>query len=125
MTVEELMFFNDWPQLIDIYEALREKLIAEYPSVTVRVTKTQISFLGHRMFAVVSLPVRRKKEWPRAFLMVTFGLGYRKESERIVSAVEAYPGRWTHHVIVETETELDGELMQWIHEALLFAEAKR
>ena len=59
------------------------------------------------------------------FLTVTFGLGYRKESPRIDAATEPYPGRWTHHVMVGSQEEIDGELLDWIAEAAAFSADKR
>ena len=58
-------------------------------------------------------------------MTVTFGLGYRKEASRIDVATEPYPGRWTHHVMVGTPDEIDGELMDWIQEAADFSAAKK
>ena len=123
--MDEALFFQDWPQLFGLYMALREKLAARYPDMAVRVSKTQISFYNRHMFAMASLPVRRKKEWPREFLMVSFGLARRAQSPRIAVCTEAYPGRFTHHVLVEREEELDDELMAWIGEAYDFALSKR
>ena len=123
--MDEALFFRDWPQLFGLYMALRERLTARYPDMAVRVSKTQISFYNRHMFAMASLPVRRKKEWPGEFLMVSFGLARRAQSSRIAVCTEAYPGRFTHHVIVEREEELDDELMAWIGEAYDFALSKR
>ena len=56
-----------------------------------------------------------------AIFVDSFGLPCRKESSRIAQAVEAYPNRWTHHVAIETEKEIDDELMQWVDEAFQFS----
>jgi hypothetical protein len=92
--------------------------------MAVKVTKTQISFRCRYVFAMVSLPYRRKKEWPREYLMVSFGLPAQEKSPRITASAEAYPGRWTHHVIVERPEELDAELLGWIDEAYRFSIVK-
>ncbi len=77
------------------------------------------------MFAAVSFAkVCRAKDRPDPFLTITFGLPYRKESARIDVAVEAYPNRWTHHVMIGAEDEIDGELLSWIVEAAAFAAYK-
>lgn len=55
----------------------------------------------------------------------TFGLGYHLESLRIDAASEPYPNRWTHHVLISEEKEIDEELMGWIKEAGAFALGKR
>lgn len=124
MSFDEIAFFNRMPQMLPLYAALREKLERAYPDMDVRVAKTQISFRNRHVFAMASLPWRRVKGWPEAYLLVSFGLPCRKESPRIAQAVEAYPNRWTHHVLVVTEDEIDDTLMSWLDEAFWFSAAK-
>ena len=57
-------------------------------------------------------------------MIVSFGLSRRLDSPRIAVAVEPYPSRWTHHVIVSETEQLDGELMDWLREAHDFALVK-
>ena len=88
--------------------------------------KTQITFSNRHNFAFVSfLPVRKAKERPQHYIVVTFGLGHQVQSPRIDGAVEPYPNRWTHHVLISREAEIDGELMGWVREAAEFAARKR
>ncbi|HIQ71116.1 MAG TPA: hypothetical protein IAB73_02755 [Candidatus Onthenecus intestinigallinarum] len=124
MSFDEIAFFNRMPQMLPLYAALREKLERAYPDMDVRVAKTQISFRNRHVFAMASLPWRRVKGWPEAYLLVSFGLPCRKESPRIAQAVEAYPNRWTHHVLVVAEDEIDDTLMSWLDEAFWFSAAK-
>lgn len=124
MSFDEIAFFNRMPRMLPLYAALREKLERAYPDMDVRVAKTQISFRNRHVFAMASLPWRRVKGWPEAYLLVSFGLPCRKESPRIAQAVEAYPNRWTHHVLVVTEDEIDDTLMSWLDEAFWFSAAK-
>ena len=123
---DELFFFNEKPAAIPLYEAFVERLLAEVGNVTVKVCKTQISFSNKYNFAFVSLlPVRRAKQRPETYITVTFGLSYKKESPRIDVASEPYPNRWTHHMLISSEEEIDGELMDWIKEAAEFSASKR
>ena len=93
--------FHKSPQSLPLYERLEEKILSEIENVTVKVQKTQISFSNKRNFAFASLlPVRKAKERPEAYLTVTFGLSYPVDSPRVDAAAEAYPNRWTHHVMV-------------------------
>lgn len=124
MSFDEIAFFNRMPQMLPLYAALREKLERAYPDMDVRVAKTQISFRNRHVFAMTSLPWRKVKGWPEAYLLVSFGLPCRKESPRIAQAVEAYPNRWTHHVLVVAEDEIDDTLMSWLDEAFWFSAAK-
>ncbi len=125
MTADELLFWDRWPRLAPLYKALRDRLAGAYPDMRIKVSKTQISFYNRHLFAMVSPPVRRRKEWPREFILVSFGLPYQVESPRIAMSVEAYPNRWTHHVIVESAEAIDQALLGWLREAYLFSDSKR
>ena len=77
------------------------------------------------MFSCVSFArVRRKKECPDSYIVITFGLSRREESPRVDVATEPYPGRWTHHILVSEAGEINDELMGWIEEAALFSAGK-
>lgn len=125
MTTDEILFWDQWWNLLPLYETLRNILTETYPDMRIKVSKTQISFYNRHMFAMVSPPARRKKGWPKEFIMVSFGLPYQIVSARIAVSTEAYPNRWTHHVIVEDASKIDKELMAWIDEAYVFSEGKR
>lgn len=120
-----LFFFDGRPLELALYQTLFRSMETAFPGASVRVQKTQISFYGRHLFAAMSLPVRRRKGWPEHCIVVTFGLSHRLESPRIAVAVEPYPNRWTHHVLVSGEEQIDGELLVWLKEAWAFSENKR
>lgn len=122
MTDSELLFFSSLPQSLAIYERLRTLMLAAFPALDITVQRSQIRFKARYGFAFVS--TRRMRGCPPVFLIVSFGLGYRLSSPRIAAAVEPYPGRWTHHVIVGSADELDDELMGWLREAYDFSQTK-
>ena len=124
MSIDEMLFFERMPQMRPIYAALRDNLEKAHPGLGIRIGKTQISFRNRHVFAMASLPWRRVKGWPEQYLLVSFGLSYKKESPRIAQSVEAYPNRWTHHVILEKEEDLDAELLRWLEEAFQFSMIK-
>lgn len=124
-TADAGMFFDGHPEELALYEALFRRMDGAFPEGTVKVQKSQISFYGRHLFAAASLPVRRRKDWPKMCLMVTVGLPYRLDSPRVAAASEPYPDRWTHHVLVTEEDQIDEELMGWLREAWDFAESKR
>ena len=126
MSSDELFFFNEKPAALPLYEAFAQRIFAEIDNVTVKVQKTQISFSNKHNFAFVSfLPARKAKDRPKTYITVTFGLRYKKESPRIDAASEPYPNRWTHHMLIASEEEIDDELMGWIKEAAEFSASKR
>ena len=117
---ELVLHFAPAPEMLPVYlavGAVRE----ECEKVRIRVQKTQVTLSNRYNFACASLPVRRKKGWPDPCLMVTFGLGRRLDAPRVAVAIEPYPGRWTHHVLVTDPVDIDDELMAWVREAYEFS----
>ena len=119
-----LRYFDQKPREAALYAALFQRLCDAVPDASVKVQKSQISFYGRHLFAAASIPVRRKKSWPEHCLLVTFGLAFRLDSPRIAVAVEPYPNRWTHHVVIDRPEQLDEELMGWVRDAYDFAQSK-
>ena len=120
-----LFFFEGKPLELSLYEALFRRMDVEFPDTSVKVQKSQISFYGRHLFGAVSLPVRRKKNWPEHCIVVTIGLSHPLESPRAAVSVEPYLGRWTNHVLVSEASQVDEELLEWLNEAWAFAESKR
>ncbi len=126
MDSDILLFFDRMPEALPIYERFEERVLSEIGPAKVKVQKTQISFSNKYNFAFVSfLPVRKAAKRPKTYLVVTFGLSYRKESPRIDAATEAYPNRWTHHVLIADPDEIDDELISWVRESAEFSASKR
>lgn len=121
MDADVWMFFDKMPQALPLYEAFVSKLCSELDDVTIRVQKTQISFSNKHNFAFVSLPIRKIKGRPDVYIIVSFGLDHQVVDPRIEVATEPYPNRWTHHVIVQSESEMDEQLMDWIKQAYVFS----
>ncbi len=123
---DTLLFFAPHPEALPTYLAFEELLYDTFPVVNRRVQKTQITFYNRHVFACVSFArVKRKAELPEGYLVITLGLPEPLDSERAAVKTEAYPGRWTHHIVVSRPEELDAELLGWIREAYDFADAKR
>lgn len=119
-----LFFFDGKPAELALYQAFFRRMEAAFPDASVRVQKSQISFYGKHFFAAASLPLRRRKDWPRECILVTFGLPIRLDSPRIAVAVEPYPNRWTHHVLLTCPDDLDETVMGWVEEAYQFSMEK-
>lgn len=125
MDEQILQFFDRYPDAIPLYEKFEKCVEDLVPEVRIKVQKTQISFYNRHMFACVSFArVRRKKDCPDCYIVVTFGLEHKAESPRIDIATEPYPNRWTHHALISELEEIDDELMGWIREAAEFSDRK-
>ena len=125
MNDEIFRFFEGHMPVLPLYERLEQQLQQMVEPLELRVKKSQISFFSRRMFGCVSfLRVRPKKELPENYLVVTIGLDHPVYVPRIAVTTEPYPGRWTHHVVLAREVEIDEELLGWLQEAAAFAQMK-
>lgn len=121
-----LFFFEKDPAALPLYEAFEQAVCALVPNVEIRVQKTQITYTNPRVFAAVSfLPARRKALRPEHYITITLGLNRRLDSPRVDAASEPYPARWTHHLMISSAEEIDGELLEWVAEAAVFSAGKR
>ena len=125
LSLEELIFFEGRPEALALYRRLRQALLSSVGAARIEVKKTQISFFNRHMYAAVSfLPVRPARERPAAFITLTFGLRYRLDSPRVDAAAEARPSRWTHHVLIGREEDIDKELLAWAAESAAAADLR-
>ena len=125
MSEEVLYFFDKHPDALPLYETFEDKVRTIVSDVRINVQKTQISFYNKHMFACVSFArVRKKKDCPENFIVVTLSLNHKLESPRVDIATEPYPNRWTHHLLISDMSEIDEELMEWVEEAAEFAARK-
>ena len=121
-----LFFFEKDPAALLLYEAFERAVRELVPDVGIKVQKTQITYTNPKVFAAVSLrPARRKAERPEHYITVTLGLNRRLDSPRVDAASEPYPARWTHHLMISSAGEIDGELLGWVAEAPAFSASKR
>jgi hypothetical protein len=122
---DTLLFFDKNPSALPLYEVLETKTYALFPAAKKRVQKTQISFSNRHIFACVSFAqVKKKAELPCPYLVLTLGLPYPLDSDRVAVKTEPYPGRWTTHIVIGTADEIDEEIFSWIHQAYVFSEIK-
>ena len=122
---DELMLFDGHMAAVPLYEAFAGELFLRFPDTSLRVQKTQITFSARHVYACVSFArVRKKAELPQPYIVVTLGLSYPLDSHRVAVKTEPYPGRWTTHIVVGSQAELDGEFWAWVRQAHEFAESK-
>ncbi len=95
--------------------------LMSFPRSRRRVSKTQVSYSTKRAFAWIWPPVRKVRGRPETYVVLSFALGRKLESPRIEQALEVYPGRWMHHLILSETGQLDEEVASWIAEAHSFA----
>lgn len=122
MDQDALLFFDGHIGALPLYETFSEELLRQFPTTSTRVQKTQITFSDRHVYACVSFArVKKKAELPDPYLVVTLGLPYPLNSDRVAVKTEPYPGRWTTHIVVGSPDELDGEFWLWVSQAHAFA----
>ncbi len=109
-------FFADRLRSRELFEHIRT-FIGSMGPVKIEVMRTQISFGTKRKFAWIWLPQKWIKKREEGSITLTFALLRRIDDPRIEEAVEPRPGRWTHHIIIRNESDLDEKVEGWIREA--------
>ncbi len=123
MDTDTLLFFDKHPSILHLYEVFETKIHEMFPAAKKRVQKTQISFSNRHIFVCVSFArVKKKSELPNPYFVITLGLPYPLDSDRVAVKTEPYPGRWTNHIVIGDADEIDDELFSWIHQAYVFSE---
>jgi hypothetical protein len=98
-----------------LYDAVLHAL-RDLTGVAVRVGKSQITFSRRRSFAAVWVPGRylRGRTAP---LVLTVYLPDRDPSPRWKQVVEPARGRFTHHLELWQESDVDDEVVRWLRRA--------
>lgn len=110
------------PSLFDGDEQARDLYVVVFDAVTglgevgVRVGKSQVAFRRRRSFAAVWSPGRylRGKTAP---LVLTIYLPIRDPSSRWKQIVEPTEGRFTHHLELWQQADVDDEVIRWLRQA--------
>lgn len=113
-------YFAGYTQQAELFLALR-KLCESLGPVRIEAMKSGISFATRYKFAWVWLPQRYDLHQPGGSLVLSFGLDRQIIHPRIKEAVNPYPQRWTHHVVIQDPADLDDNLQGWLAEAYRFS----
>jgi hypothetical protein len=117
-TVEGL--FTERQAAYVLFDVVRE-YIESLGSISVEATKTQVSFGTKSKFAWVWLPQMWIKKQKDNSITIAFDLDHEVQHTRIRSSVEPRPGRWTHHVVIEKESDFDNNVKMWLREAYVLS----
>ena len=109
-------FFSDKPTQLKLFGFV-SKYLETLGSVTLKVTKSQISFAKKRQFAWVWLPQPWDRRRPKSCIVLSFSLDEPVRSPQIAQVVEPYPKRFMHHVIIERKADFNGDVKKWLKQA--------
>jgi len=116
--------FAGRPAALLLFHAVRHHIESRTP-VMVEAPKTQVSFGTAWKFAWVWLPQLWFKAQPDSSNTLAFALDRHVVHDRIRQTVEPYPGRWTYHVVIRQESDLDEDVKEWLSEAYAFSRRGR
>ena len=97
---------------MDTYRALRAALLSHWPDTELRPRRTQTGFCRKIPSTPWPSPgTRRLPGAPRRYVLLSLVLPAPDRRMRVAMAVEAAPGRWTHHLAVAGAQDIDDELL--------------
>jgi hypothetical protein len=114
MTLDE--YFSGREESRRIFDALCLAIEALGPA-GLRVTKSQVAFRRGKAFAWAWVPEIYLRRGGLAPLVLTLSFPSRDPSPRWKQVVEPYPGRFTHHLELRSEAEIDAEVLSWLRRA--------
>ncbi|GKV73473.1 hypothetical protein J2X12_002316 [Pseudarthrobacter oxydans] len=107
-------FFEGSGTARDIYEAA-ERMASAIGPMTVRVSRSQVSFRRRRGFAYLWRPGMYVRSVVP--LVLSLALPYEIGSPRFKETAHPAPGIWMHHLELMDSSQLDGEVEQWLRQA--------
>lgn len=121
-TVRKL--FAGRPKSLKLFQVVR-RYVESLGPVKVEAAKTQVSFGARTKFAWIWLPQMWIKRRPEDSVTLAFDLGRHAKDRRIAESVEARPGRWVHHVVIERASDFDPKVRGWLRESYAFGQVNR
>jgi len=117
--VEE--FFRRDPATLPVYRELEMRLRNLYPACRFRVGSSQISVGEDHTFCAFWLPVFPVKGRPEHYLVLTIFLNHGLDSDRPAEQTQVRPGRFSHHLLIESSADWDRQVENWVEEARIQA----
>jgi len=115
------VYFARQPEAQPLFLAACDRILARFPSAKIKAQKSQFAIAEKRSFCYLWLPPHQVKGRPDLYLVLSFSLDRQIEHPRIVEAVQPYPRRWMHHLLVASAADIDGQVLGWLDSARQFA----
>ena len=121
MEKEIRAFLKNIPELIALFEHLKETLFGRKDPISISVQKTQIVYRSRKSFAYICFP---SDQWKIARICTSFC-----HLDWIIwFPAQELLKRWkfvriegTHHVIISKCAEIDEEILNWLDQAFQFS----
>lgn len=113
-------FLSQKPAALPGAMAFLRGALERWPEAEVVTQKSQVGLRDPRPFCALTLPGKHVKGTPTPGALLSLFLPRPLETERLILAVEAYPGRFTNHLVLPEPEEQDEALWAWTAEARRF-----
>ncbi len=118
-------FFARKPAALPSVRAFLAGALERWPDTEIVAQKSQVGLRDPRPYCALTAPGMRVKGRATPGALLSLFLPRPLEAESLLLAVEAYPGRFTNHLILpEDPADFDRELWTWTAEARRFRCAK-
>ena len=114
-------FFAEKPEALPSVRAFLLGALERWPGAEIAVQKSQVGLRDPRPFCALTAPGKRVRGRAVPGAVLSLFLPRPLESDWLILAVEAYPGRFTNHLVLPADPgELGGDLWAWTAEARRF-----
>ena len=118
-TINLEQYFDGYGETWEIFDCLRVIIEAMGP-VEMRVMESQVAFYRTKAFALAWMP-GKYRQGRGTSLVLTLSLRRRDLSPRWKVVVPLARDRFTHHLELYSENEIDDQVCQWLQEAWIQA----
>lgn len=113
-------FLSKKPEALPGAMAFLLGALERWPSAQVVTQKSQVGLRDPRPFCALTLPGKHVKGHPTPGAQLSLFLPRPLETDLLILAVEAYPGRFTNHLALPEPDGFCEELWAWTAEARRF-----
>lgn len=106
-------FFRNRDDSRQLFEAVLRR-VERLGEATIRVSKSQFALRRKKNFAVLWVPGQYLKDRPTAPLVLTLSFATRDSSPRWKEIAEIGPKRFTHHLELYRQEEIDEAVCHWL-----------
>ena len=114
-------FFARKPEALPSVRAFLLGALERWPETEIITQKSQVGLRDPRPYCALTAPGKRVKGKATPGALLSLFLPRPLETDALILAVEAYPGRFTNHLVLpEDPADFDEALWDWTAEARRF-----
>lgn len=115
------VFFARKPEALPSVRAFLLGALERWPETEIVTQKSQVGLRDPRPYCALTAPGKRVKGKATPGALLSLFLPRPLETDALILAVEAYPGRFTNHLVLpEAPADFDEALWAWTAEARRF-----